>query len=216
MRSKLPNITYICSMKRIVLLVFAALAVLAVNAQNTAIKWHTFEEAVRLNKTEPKLIFIDLYTDWCGWCKVMDRTTFADTVIANYMNKNFYAVKFNAEGKDPVKFYGPMQRYDSLKKERVTVMDTVVFKHEPTAGRNGTHTLAMALTDGQLSYPTFVILDNNFQRLDIIKGYQQAPAFETQITFYGSGSNSTTPFQDYMNNYKPKAQPPAQNGAPGH
>jgi hypothetical protein len=131
------------------------------------------------------------------------------------MTENFYAVKFNAEGKDPVKFYGPMMKYDSLKKERVVVNDTIVFKYDATAGRNGTHGLAMALTDGKLSYPTFIILDSNFQRLDIIAGYQQAPVFETQINYYGSGANVTTPYDQFVKDFKPKAQPPAQNGAPG-
>jgi thioredoxin-related protein len=200
-------------MKRNILLLFTVLLAMSVNAQS--IKWYTFEEAVKLNKTAPKKIFIDLYTDWCGWCKVMDRTTFADTVVAKYMTENFYAVKFNAEGKDPVKFYGPMMKYDSLKKERVVVNDTIVFKYDATAGRNGTHGLAMALTDGKLSYPTFIILDSNFQRLDIIAGYQQAPVFETQINYYGSGANVTTPYDQFVKDFKPKAQPPAQNGAPG-
>ncbi|UPT66217.1 MAG: DUF255 domain-containing protein [Sphingobacteriales bacterium JAD_PAG50586_3] len=199
-------------MKRNILLLFTVFIAIAVNAQS--IKWYTFEEAVKLNKTAPKKIFIDLYTDWCGWCKVMDRTTFADTVVAKYMTDNFYAVKFDAEGKAPVKFYGPMMKYDSLKKERVVVNDTIVFKHDPTAGRNGTHGLAMALTDGKLSYPTFIILDSNFQRLDIIAGYQQAPVFETQLNYYGSGSNVTIPYDQFVKDFKPKAQPPAQ-GAPG-
>lgn len=200
-------------MKRNILLLFTVLVAMSVNAQS--IKWLTFEEAVKLNKTAPKKIFIDLYTDWCGWCKVMDRTTFADTVIAKYMTDNFYAVKFNAEGKDPVKFYGPVMKYDSLKKEKVVVNDTIVFKYDATAGRNGTHGLAMALTDGRLSYPTFIILDTNFQRLDIIAGYQQAPVFETQINYYGSGSNVTMPYDQFVKDFKPKAQPPAPNGAPG-
>lgn len=200
-------------MKRNILLLFTVLVAMSVNAQS--IKWLTFEEAVKLNKTAPKKIFIDLYTDWCGWCKVMDRTTFADTVIAKYMTDNFYAVKFNAEGKDPVKFYGPVMKYDSLKKEKVVVNDTIVFKYDATAGRNGTHGLAMALTDGRLSYPTFIILDTNFQRLDIIAGYQQAPVFETQINYYGSGSNVTMPYDQFVKDFKPKAQPPAQNGDPG-
>lgn len=200
-------------MKRNILLLFTVLVAMSVNAQS--IKWLTFEEAVKLNKTAPKKIFIDLYTDWCGWCKVMDRTTFADTVIAKYMTDNFYAVKFNAEGKDPVKFYGPVMKYDSLKKEKVVVNDTIVFKYDATAGRNGTHGLAMALTDGRLSYPTFIILDTNFQRLDIIAGYQQAPVFETQINYYGSGSNVTMPYDQFVKDFKPKAQSPAQNGAPG-
>lgn len=203
-------------MKRFLLLF--ALVAIGLSAKAQTITWHSFEEAAKLNAKEKKLIFIDLYTDWCGWCKVMDRTTFADPVVAKYMTEKFYAVKFNAEGKDPVKFYGPLSRYDSLKKEKVVVMDTVVFKYEPTAGRNGTHQLALALTDGKLAYPTFVILDSNFQRLDIIAGYQQAPIFETMIHFFGDGANTKMSFEDFKKDFKPQAQPPKDGpGAPaGH
>ncbi len=201
-------------MKRTLLFLFAVIVALNVNAQS--IKWYSFEEASKLVRDNPgKKIFIDLYTDWCGWCKVMDRTTFADTVVAKYMTDHYYAVKFNAEGKDPVKFYGPVMKYDSLKKEKVVVNDTIVFKYDPSQGRNGTHGLALALTDGKLAYPTFVVLDDKFQRLDIISGYQQAPAFETQINYFGSNSYLTIPFDQFTKTFTPKAQPPAQTGAPG-
>ena len=68
------------------------------------VKWYSFEEAVELNKTKPKKILVDVYTDWCGWCKKMDQNTFSHPVIAEYINKNFYAVKFDAESKEAIKF----------------------------------------------------------------------------------------------------------------
>ena len=65
----------------------------------TTVKWMSLEEAVEKSKTEKRKIFIDIYTDWCGWCKVMDRETFQNPCIANYLNRNYYPVKFNAEQK---------------------------------------------------------------------------------------------------------------------
>lgn len=207
-------------MKRILLLLAVALTAQNLQAQNTTtkpIKWLSFEEALAENAKAPKFIFIDLYTDWCGWCKVMDKNTFADTVIAKYMSENFYCVKFNAEGKKDVKFFGRVNRFDSLTMQNTVVMDTVIFKLDPTAGRNGTHQLAMALTDGKLSYPSFVLLDNNIQRLDVIQGYQPPPAFETMLHFFVTGAFKTTSFEDFSKTFTPKAQPPAQApGAPGH
>lgn len=56
------------------------------------IDWMTMEEAMEAIKTEPKLIFIDFYTDWCGWCKRMDGTTFKDSLIVKEISQNYYAV----------------------------------------------------------------------------------------------------------------------------
>ena len=45
------------------------------------INWMSFEEAIARSKEDPKHIFVDVYTDWCGWCKKMDASTFVDPVI---------------------------------------------------------------------------------------------------------------------------------------
>ena len=66
------------------------------------IKWYTWEEAIQANKTVKKKFIIDLYTDWCGWCKVMDKKTFTQSEIASYINEHFYPIKFDAEQKTPV------------------------------------------------------------------------------------------------------------------
>ena len=61
------------------------------------IQWMTWDQAIAKNNENPRKIMIDVYTDWCGWCKRMDKSTFVDTAVVNYVNKHFYAVKFNAE-----------------------------------------------------------------------------------------------------------------------
>ena len=63
--------------------------------KNTTIKWLTFDEAVKQNQSQPKKIFIDLYTDWCTWCLKMEKATFAHPDIAEYINENFYPVKLD-------------------------------------------------------------------------------------------------------------------------
>ena len=122
------------------------------------IEWLTLEEAIVKNKANPKKIFIDFYTDWCGWCKVMDKKTFTDPQVIKYMNENFYAVKFDAEQQQEITFNG--KKYQFLK-----------------GGRKGIHSLAYTLLDQRASYPSFVMLDENLNRLGIIKGYKTPQQF---------------------------------------
>ena len=55
-------------------------------AQQGQIKWTSFEDAIKKYQQQPKEIFIDVYTDWCGWCKKMDKTTYKNDVIVKYIN----------------------------------------------------------------------------------------------------------------------------------
>lgn len=177
--------------KVITLAIFTTLS-LACTAQNQGeapsegIKWYTFEEAVALAKKEPKNIFIDFYTTWCGWCKVMDKNTFADPVIARIMNQYFYPVKFNAEGKDPVVFNG---------KE---------YKFVPQGSR-GYHELAAAIMQGQMSYPTFVFLTPNMEIITPIAGYVKPEDFEPIAVYMGQNlykPEKKTPWETFRDGYK--------------
>lgn len=125
---------------------------------SSEIKWYTLEDALTAQEKNGKKIFIDIYTDWCKWCKVMDQKTFTDKEVIQYMNENFYAVKFNAEQKKAITFKG--KKYDFVK-----------------SGRRGIHTLAYELMDRSASYPSFVLLDNNLDKLGQIKGYKAPTQF---------------------------------------
>ena len=81
------------------------------------INWLSIEEASVLYQQNPKPMFIDVYTDWCGWCKRMDASTFQDASIAQYLNSNFYAVKLNAESSDSLRFMG--KTYYNTQQEKV-------------------------------------------------------------------------------------------------
>ena len=74
------------------------------NVNGQSINWISFEEAFKLQQTNPKNIIVDVYTNWCGPCKLLDRNTFQNKQVADFINKNFYAVKFNAEGNAVIKF----------------------------------------------------------------------------------------------------------------
>lgn len=139
-----------------------------------AINWMSFEEAVEANKTNPKKILIDVYTDWCGWCKVMDKETFTDPEIVEYISTNFHAVKLDAEQKESIFF------------------KDVEFVWKPS-GRNGMNELAVSLLNGSMSFPSFVILTEDYKRIRIIKGYKKPQQFMPHLKFaaeeqYNKGS----------------------------
>ena len=131
-------------------------------SSSNVIQWISMEEAMTAQQKNPKPIFIDVYTDWCGWCKVMDNKTFSRPEVAQYMNENFHSVKFNAEKEKPLTING--QQFEVVE-----------------AGRRGIHTFAYALLNGQMSYPSYVILDNQMQRLAVLKGFKEAEPFLQEL-----------------------------------
>ena len=147
------------------------------------VKWITFEEAMALNKEKPKKLLIDLYTDWCGWCKVMDRETYNHATIANYINENFYPVKFNAEQREDVEFNGNTLKFVS-------------------SGRRGYHELAAALTDNRLSYPTTVFMDENLRVIQPVAGYLKPKQMEPILVYIGDGHYKNTDWENFRKNHK--------------
>ena len=152
---------------------------------NTEINWISFEEAVARTEVNPKMILIDLYTDWCGWCKKMDRDTYSRKEIVSYVNEKFYAVKFNAEGSQEVNFRG------------------YTFKFVPS-GRKGYHELAAALTQNKLSYPTTVFMNEEFQIIQPIPGYLDARSFDVISRYMGDGKYKNTGWEEFQKSYQSK------------
>jgi thioredoxin-related protein len=140
------------------------------------IEWLTFEEAVARQKKEPKKIFIDVYTDWCGWCKKMDKDTFSKPEIAKFVNKHFYAVKLDGEGKEPITVNGHTYNYNSEYRS---------------------HELAVALLQGKMSYPTTVYLDENLNMLSPVPGYLTVDVFSKIIKYYGENHYKTMPWDKF-------------------
>lgn len=151
------------------------------NTQAQDINWMSWEEAVELSKTDaqPKKIFVDVYTDWCGWCKKMDKNTFQHPEVSKYMQENFYMVKMDAEGKDPIEYQGK------------------TFKYIPS-GRRGYHELAAALLQGRMSYPTVVFLDEQFNMLSPVPGYQQVEPFMQIAKYFGENIYKDKDWESYV------------------
>lgn len=159
----LPLLLFICAFK-----VNASLKLSESYQNDSKIEWLTFEQAIEKNKTNPKMIFIDFYTDWCSWCKKMDDNVFANPQIAEKIASDFYAIKFNAEGDQMVNFEGVDYKLD-------------------TTGRRPAHELAQkfATVNDRLGYPTFVVLDETFVSLKAFQGYKTVDRLKQILDYYG-------------------------------
>lgn len=156
---------------------------LTVSLAGQQIKWMSLEEALVAHQDSPKKIFVEIYTDWCTWCRKMDQSTFQNTFIAQYINQHFYPVKLDGERQDKITFNG--KDYFYVK----------------SAGR-GYHELAVELSQGRLSYPTVVFLDEHLQVIQALRGYQSALRFEQIMTFYAQDFYKTTPWSRFSENYQ--------------
>ena len=144
------------------------------------IKWMTIDEVQVAMKKEPRKVFMDVYTDWCGWCKVMDKKTFTNKELIKYLNTKFYSVKLNAEHKDEIRFMGKMYKLSS---------------------DNRTHELAVELLKGYMSYPSTIVMEENFQNPQAIQGFQEASFFEVVLKYLGENIYKTQGFEDFKKEY---------------
>lgn len=151
------------------------------------IKWLTWEQMQQQQKVQPRKVFVDVYTDWCGWCKRMDATTFTNSEIVSYINQNFYAIKFDAETHDKIKFNG--KEYGFV-----------------ASGYRGYNQLAAEILRGQLSYPTSVYLDEKMEVIFPVPGYMDAKQLEGVLNFVYSNSYKTTQYDQYQKGFKGKVE----------
>jgi len=177
-------------MKKYVLLaILTVLATVTVSAQE--IKWVTLEEAVELQKKKPKKIMMDMYTVWCGPCKLLDRNTFKNKDVAAYVNKHYYAVKFNAEGNDTVKF-----------KDKTFTNPN--YNPAKASKRNSGHQLSRYFS--VRAYPTLVFLDEKADFIAPITGYKKPQQLELYLKMFKKDKHlemdTQAKFNEYSKNFK--------------
>lgn len=173
------KIRTIASLVTLVFLTFS------LNAQGQGVNWISIEEAEKLNKEEPRKIMVDVYTDWCGWCKKMDKETFMNPVIAEYINKHYYAVKLDAEGREEITFNGTTFKYIAQ-------------------GSRGYHELAAGLLNGKMSYPSIAYLNENLQLLGAVPGYQTPDRIEPLLNYIAENKFTTQSLEEYQKTFQSK------------
>ena len=170
-------------MKKFIILIIIVVSSLPGFSQES-VKWFTIQEAEKLLKQAPRPIFVDTYTDWCGWCKKMDKETFTNSVISDILNNKFYPVKFDAEGKESISFFGQ------------------TFINDGKSGN--AHQLAVALLRGQLSYPTVVFLiplKDGKIRAEPVAGFRAAKDMEVYLSFFADKAYETQKWEDFQKSF---------------
>jgi thioredoxin-related protein len=144
------------------------------------LQWLALDDAATNLKNEKRPVLIDLYTDWCGWCKVMDRKTYSNKNVINYVQSKFYPVKFDAEGRKSITWNGKTYNFNSNYKA---------------------HDFAVFLTAGQLSFPTTVIIPVGGEP-QAIPGYLAPNELELIVKYFGEGKYGKVPFEEYRKSFK--------------
>ncbi|MEP7144820.1 MAG: DUF255 domain-containing protein [Ferruginibacter sp.] len=144
------------------------------------IQWLSIAEMQAAYSKNPKPILVDVYTSWCGWCKVMDQQTYSNAKVAAYINEKYYAVKFDAESRDSVEWNGKKYGYDA---------------------QSRMNDMAVYLLQGQMSFPTTVFLIAPDSKPAPLQGYLKPKEIESPLKFFGEGAYKTKNFPEYLKGF---------------
>jgi len=139
-------------------LLLTALLAASVTASARAAQWKAWNPGLEAARAGNKPVLVDVYTDWCGWCKRMDRDVYARTDVSAYLASHFVTVKLNAEGGELASYQG--HNY---------------------SGRS------LAAAFGIDSYPTTVFLSSTGDRLVNVPGYVEPGRFLLLLRYIGDG-----------------------------
>ena len=145
------------------------------------VQWMTIDEMHTAFNKAPRPIIVDVYTSWCGWCKVMDKETYRNTKVANYINEHFYAVKLDAETKDAFDWNGKHYAYNEAYKS---------------------NELAVYLMGGQMSYPTTVLLPSLMSQPAPVAGFLKPTELEAPLKFFAEETYKIKTYQQFIQNFK--------------
>jgi thioredoxin-related protein len=137
------------------------------------ITWLTFEQGLAVSKKEKKMLVVDFYTTWCGWCKVMDKETYGNEEVAKFAKEKLVLVKVNAESNDKTRFREKNYTYREL-----------------------------AMAFGVRGYPATAFIDANGDVLTLVEGYVPADKFLPILEFLSGGHHKTMKFEEFLEKKK--------------
>ncbi len=166
--------------------VLAACLIILCSAKVTStvhdkLDWLKMDELTEKMKSNPKPVLIDLYTNWCYWCKVMDKKTYSNSKVISYISDHFYPVKFDAESKGIVQWKNKEYNYN----DNYKIND-----------------FAMYVTSGQPGFPTTVIVPDEHTDPVAISGFMEPKELEPVLKYFGEGAYKTQNFIEFKSTFK--------------
>ena len=161
-----------------------SLSLMSIILSAQSVNWLSWDDAMSKAQVEQRKIIIDIYTEWCTWCKKMEQTTFRDSVVVKYINDNYYAIKFDAQSKDPIVYQGK------------------TYKFENGIWKGGYHQFAAAISNGQVKLPTVVFLDENASLLQALPGFRNALEMELMTAYFNGDHHKSTPWKTFVTAYQ--------------
>lgn len=136
----------------------------------TSVQWTPFTEGIKNATTKGKYVFVDLYTDWCGYCKQLDAVTFKASPVIAELGKNFVSIKLNAESDAPL-----------------------IWKGQKTTARELT---TQWRVDG---FPTMLFLNSKGEIIGSFSSYAEPDLMVKLLTYISSGARERkVSFDDYL------------------
>ncbi|MGJ8745759.1 thioredoxin family protein [Polaribacter sp.] len=179
-------------MKKTITILTIAFLSFTVKAQEK-VNWMSLNEALELQKTAPKKIIMDVFTNWCGPCKMLDKNTFQNPDVAAFINENYYAVKFNGEGNDSIVY-------------KENTFKNTNFKESLKNKRNSSHEFADYM--GINAYPTIVFMNDKGDFIMPLRGYYSPNQLEFYLKLFKGEDykkiDTKEKFEAYNNEFKPE------------
>jgi thioredoxin-related protein len=149
-------------------------------ARSSELNWMSIEEAAGKLKQEQRPVLIDLYTTWCGWCKQMDKKTYSNKQVSQYLREKFYPVKVDAETHAAIQWNGKTYQFNANYRA---------------------HEFALYLAHGQLEFPTTIIIPPGGEP-QAIPGYMEPKELELLVKYFGEGKYGKMSFDEYQKSFK--------------